>query len=163
MDGLIYPLPSSSSSHFHRASSSLSGNGYSLQSMVSGASGFKVIAWSHGREGGNFFDSTGSNMFACLRYSSGSSTSCVNLPASLDSSIEIPLREDSLSSSWKMASFCRCWVRILRPWTILAIMGLIHDFLQSTERIMMGRKDVSMEVSLHLNLGSNVESQGILR
>ena len=94
----MYPLPSSSS-HFCRASSSLGGNGYGLQSMVSGASGFKVIAWSHGREGGNFFDSTGSNMFACLQYSSGTSTSCVNLPASLDNSIEIPLREDSLSSS----------------------------------------------------------------
>ena len=67
--------------------------------MVSGASGFRVIAWSHGREGGNFFDSTGSNILACLRYSSGTSTSCVNFFASLDSSIEIPLREDSLSSS----------------------------------------------------------------
>ena len=43
---------------------------------------------------------------------------------------------------------------------ILAITGLICDLLQSTERIMIGRKEVSMEVSLHLNLGSNVESQG---
>ena len=31
--------------------------------------------------------------------------SCVNLLASLDSSIETPLREDSLSSSQKIASF----------------------------------------------------------
>ena len=100
-------------------------------------------------------------MFACLQYSSGTSTSCVNLPASLDNSIEIPLREDSLSSSWKMAScWCRHWVRILHPLMILAITGLICDFLQSIDRMMMGRKDVSMEVSLHLNLGSNVESQG---
>ena len=98
-------------------------------------------------------------MLACLLYSSGTSTSFVNLPASLDSSIEIPLREDSLSSSRKMASLL-CWVRILRPWMILAITGLICDFLQSTDRMMMGRKVVSMEASLHLNFGSNVESQG---
>ena len=50
----MYPLLSSSLSHFRRASSSLGGNGYSLQSIVSGASGFRVIAWSHGLEGGNF-------------------------------------------------------------------------------------------------------------
>ena len=100
-------------------------------------------------------------MFACLRYSSGTSTSFVNFPASLDSSIEIPLREDSLSSSWKIASLrCCCRVCILRPRTILAITGLIHDFLQSTDRIMMGREEVSMEASLHLNFGSKVESQG---
>ena len=61
----MYPLLSSSLSHFCRASSSLGGNGYSLQSMVSGASGFRVIAWSHGLEGGSFFDSTGSNMRSC--------------------------------------------------------------------------------------------------
>ena len=97
----------------------------------------------------------------CLQCSSGTSTSCVNLPASLDSSIEIPLREDSLSHSWKMASrWCCRWACILRPLMILAIMGLIRDFLQSTDHMMMGRKDVSMEASLHLNLGSNVESQG---
>ena len=129
--------------------------------MVSGASGFRVIAWSHGREGGNFFDSTGSNMFACLRYSSGTSMSCVNLLASLDNSIEIPLSEDSLSSSWNIFS-CRCCVLVhsLRPMTILAIMGLMHVFLQSTDRMMMGRKEVSMEASLHLNFGLKVESQG---
>ena len=85
----------------------------------------------------------------------------MNFLASLDSSIEIPLREDSLSSSWKIASFRRCCrVRILRPRMTLAITGLIRDFLQSTDRIMMGRKEVSMEVSLHLNFGSKVESQG---
>ena len=132
--------------------------------MVSGVSGFRVIAWSHGHEGGNFFDSTGLNMFACLWYSLGTSTSCVNLPASLVNSIEIPLREDSLSSSRKIASFWRCcWVRILCPKTILAITGLIHDFLQSTDRMMIGRKEVSMEASLHLNFGLNVESQGYPR
>ena len=87
----------------------------------------------------------------------------MNLPASLDNSIEIPLREDSLSSSWKIASFQRCWVSILRPLTILAITGLIRDFLQSTDRIMIGRKEVSMDASLHLNFGSKVESQGYPR
>ena len=61
----------------------------------------------NGLEGGNFFDSTGLKIFACLQYSSGTSTSCVNFPASLDSSIEIPLSKDSLSSSWNIA-FCRC-------------------------------------------------------
>ena len=100
-------------------------------------------------------------MLACLRYSSGTSTSCVNLPASRDNSIEIPLREDSLSSSLKMDSFRRCcWVRSHRPRMILAITGLIRDFLQSTDRMMIGRKEVSMEASLHLNFGSKVESHG---
>ena len=98
-------------------------------------------------------------MRSCLLYSSGTSTSCVNLPASLDNSMEMPLREDSLSSSLKIASFC-IWVCILRPLTILAIIGFIRDFLQSTDRIMIGRKEVSMEASLHLNFGSKVESQG---
>ena len=100
-------------------------------------------------------------MFMCLWYSLGTSTSCVNLPASLDNLIEIPLREDSLSSTRKMA-FCWCCCRIftLRPLMILAITGLICDFLQSIDCMMMGRKEVSMEASLHLNLGSNVESQG---
>ena len=103
-------------------------------------------------------------MFACLRYSSGTSISSVNLPASLDNSIEIPLSEDSLSSSRKMASHWHCcWACILRPTTILAITGLIRDFLQSTDRMMMGRKDVLMEASLHRKLGSNVESQGYPR
>ena len=100
-------------------------------------------------------------MFACLRYSSGTSTSCVNFPASLDSSIEIPLREDSLSSSWNMTSFRRCCrVCILHPKMILAITGLIRDFLQSTDRIMMGREEVLIEATLHLNFSSKVESQG---
>ena len=104
-------------------------------------------------------------MFACLQYSSGTSTSCVNLPASQDSSIEIPLSEDSLSSSWMMASCrrCCCCAHILRHLTILAITGLICNFLQSTDRMMMGRKEVSIEVSLHLNFGSKVESQGYPR
>ena len=75
MDGLIYPLPSSSSSHLRKALSSLGGSGYTLQSIVSGVSGFKVIAWSQGCEGGNFFDSTGSKILACLWYSSGMVTS----------------------------------------------------------------------------------------
>ena len=111
-----------------------------------------------------FFDSTGSNMFACLQYSLGTSMSCVNLPASLDSSMEIPLSEDSLSSSWNILSCCCCvFVRSLCPTMILAITGLIRDFLQSTDHIMMGRKEVSMEVSLHLNFGSKVESQGYPR
>ena len=83
----------------------------------------------------------------------------MNLLASLDNLMEIPLREDSLSSSLKIASFCH-WVRILRPLVILAITGLIRDFLQSTDHIMMGRKEVSIEASLHLNFGSKVESQG---
>ena len=85
----------------------------------------------------------------------------MNFPASLDSLIEIPLSEDSLLSSQKIAS-CRCCrlARTLRPTMVLAIIGSIRDFLQSTDRMIMGRKDVSIEVSLHLNLGSNVESQG---
>ena len=103
-------------------------------------------------------------MFACLWYSLGTSMSCVNLPASLDSSMELPLSEDSLSSSWNILSCCRCvFVHSLHPTMILAITGLICDFLQSTDRIMMGRKEVSMEASLHLNLGSKVESQGYPR
>ena len=90
--------------------------------------------------------------------------SFVNLPASLDSSIEIPLREDSLSSSLKMTSFrCCCQVHSRCPRTILAITGLTRDFLQSTDRMMIGRKDVSIEASLHLNFGSKVESQGYPR
>ena len=43
---------------------------------------------------------------------------------------------------------------------ILAIMGLIRDFLQSTDHIIMGRKEVSIAASLHLNFGLKVESQG---
>ena len=100
-------------------------------------------------------------MFVCLGYSSGTSTSFVNFPASLDSSIEIPLSEDSLSSSRKIAS-CRhcCLAHTLRPTMVLAITGLIRDFLQSTNRMITGRKDVSIKASLHLNLGSSAESQG---
>ena len=60
-----------------------------------------------------------------------------------------------------MALCCRsCLAYILWPLTTLVIMGLICNFLQSTERIMMDRKEVSMTVSLHLNLGSKVESLG---
>ena len=76
--------------------------------------------------------------------------------------MEIPLSEDSLSSSWNIFLFC-CCVRNLRPKTILVITGLILDFLQSIDRMMMGRKEVSIAVSLHLNLGSKVESQGYPR
>ena len=42
-------------------------------------------------------------------------------------------------------------------------MGLTRDFLQSTVRMMIGRKEVSMEASLHQNFGSKVESQGYPR
>ena len=157
----MYPFSSSSWSHFFSASSSFGGSGYNLQSRVSGASGFSVIAWSHGQDGGSFFYSTGSKILACLRYSSGIAISWVNLPASLDNSIEIPLSEDSLLSSWNIISCCRCvFICSLCPMMILAITGLIHDFLQTTNRMMMGRKEVSIAASLHLNLGSKVESQG---
>ena len=71
---------------------------------VSGASGLRVIAWSHGWDGGSFFDSTGSKILVCLLYSLGTSTSWVNFLASLDNLIEIPLSKDSLLSSWNMAS-----------------------------------------------------------
>ena len=43
---------------------------------------------------------------------------------------------------------------------ILAIMGLILDFLQSTDRMIIDREEVLMTTSLHLNFGSKVESQG---
>ena len=36
----------------------------------------------------------------------------------------------------------------------------MQDFLQSTDRMMMGRKEVSIAATLHLNFGSKVESQG---
>ena len=160
IDGLIYPF-SSSWSHFRRAALSLGGKGYSLQSRVSGVSCFSVIAWSHGQDGGSFFDWTGSKILACLQYSSGTSTSWVNFPASLDSSMEIPLSEDSLSSSWNIASCCCCvFVHSLCPLIILAITGLMRDFLQSTDCMMIGRNEVSIVASLHLNFGSKVESHG---
>ena len=90
--------------------------------------------------------------------------SWVNFPASLDSLIELPLSEDSLLSSCNMASCCcSLFAWILWPFMTLAIMGLIHDFLQSTDGMMIGRKEVSMTVSLHLNFGSKVESQGYPR
>ena len=85
----------------------------------------------------------------------------MNFLASLDSSMEIPLSEDSCSNSWNIAFCCHhCLVSILRPLMILVIMGLICDFLQSTDCMMIGRKEMSMAASLHLNLGSKVESQG---
>ena len=67
--------------------------------------------------------------------------------------MEIPLSEDSRSNSQNIAS-CHCCLltSILHPLTILAMMGLIRDFLQSTDHMMMGRKEVSMAASLHLNL-----------
>ena len=74
--------------------------------------------------------------------------------------MEIPLSKDSLSSSWNMASCHRLHLAwILLPLTILVIMGLIRDFLQSTDRMMMGKEEVSIIASLHLNFGSKVESQ----
>ena len=160
IDGLMYPFSSSSFSHFCSASSSLGGSGYNLQSNVSRVSGFSEIVWSHGQDGGNFFDSTGSKILACLWYYFGTSTSWVNFPVSLDNSIEVPLSEDFLSSSRNMALCCcslLAW--ILWPLIVLAIMGLIRNFLQSTDQIMMGRKEVSMVASLHLKLGSKVEIQ----
>ena len=107
------------------------------------------------------FDSTSSKILACLLYSSGTSISWLNFPASLVSLIEIPLSEHSCSSSQNMALHCcSCFTWILCPLTTLAIIGLVHDFLQSTEQIMISRNEVSMMASLHLNFGSEVESQG---
>ena len=78
--------------------------------------------------------------------------------------MEIPLSKDSLSSSRNMASCCHLhFACILLPLTTLAIIGLIRDFLQSTDRMIIGREEVSMTVSLHLNFGSKVESQGYPR
>ena len=63
-----------------------------------------------------------------------------------------------------MISFCCCCqARTRQPVTTLAITGLILDLLQSTDRMMMGRKEVSIDTSLHLNFGSKVESQGYPR
>ena len=161
IEALMYPFSSSSWSHFHSASSSLGSSGYNLQSKVSRVSGFSAIVWSHGWDRGSLFDSTGSKILSCLQYSSGTSTSFVNFPASLDSSMEIPLSEDSRSSSQNIASCCHSrFTWILRPLIILAMRGRIRDFLQLVECMMMGRKEVSMTVSLHLNFGSKVESQG---
>ena len=78
--------------------------------------------------------------------------------------MEIPLSKDSLSSSQNMASCCHSrFAQILLPLTVLAIMGLIRDFLQSTNQLMMGKEEVSMTASLHLNFGLKVESQGYPR
>ena len=100
IDGLMYPFSSSSLSHFLNTSLSLGGNGYNLQFNISGTSGFNVIAWSPGWDRGNFFDSTGSKILLCLQYSSGTSTSWVNFPASLDSLMEIPFVMEQSRNSY---------------------------------------------------------------
>ena len=57
----------------------------------------------------------------------------------------------------------RILLGFFRPLTSLVIIGLIFDFLQSVNQMMMGREEVSMTVSLHLNFGLKVESQGYPR
>ena len=44
LEGQRYPLSNMSSSHLHMATRRLGSNGYTLQLMVSGASGLSVIA-----------------------------------------------------------------------------------------------------------------------
>ena len=61
----MYPF-SSSLSHFCSALLSFGGNGYSLQSSVSGALGFSIIACSQGHDGGSFLDSSGLKILVCL-------------------------------------------------------------------------------------------------
>ena len=130
------------------------------QNKIQKNKGKYVRLW---QDGGNFFDSTLSKILVCLLYSLGTSISWLNFPVSLASLIEIPLREHSHSSSWNMGLHCcsRCcshltW--ILCPCTPLVIMGLIHVFLQSTEWMIIGRKEVLVTASLHMNFGSKVES-----
>ena len=94
----------------------------------------------------------------------GTSISWVNFPASLDSLMEIPLSEHSHYNSWNIALCCHShFAWILCPLMTLAIMGLTCNFLQSTEQMMTGKKEVSITVSLHLNFGLKVESQGYPR
>ena len=64
LDGRRYPLCSMSSSHLRMAIRCLGSNGYTLQLIVSGASGLSVIAWSHGHEGGNRCASSSLNTLA---------------------------------------------------------------------------------------------------
>ena len=75
-DFQIYPFSNCSLMNFLSASSSSLVVGIILQLIASGAPSFSSMAWSHGLDGGNLFDSSLLNIFECHWYSSGIFTSC---------------------------------------------------------------------------------------
>jgi len=64
--------------NFFCSSRSIGDNGYTQQLIDAGASGFRSIAWSQGRQSGNFSESFSWKTFACRWYCAGTS-SCQGL------------------------------------------------------------------------------------
>ena len=89
LDGRRYPRSSMSSNHLHIATHHLGSSGYTLQLMVSGASGLSVMAWSHGCEGGNRCASSSLNTLAWRWYSSGISAATWYCFAVMASSVAV--------------------------------------------------------------------------
>ena len=89
LDGQRYPRSSILSNHLHMVIHHLGSNGYTLQLMVSGALGLSVMAWSHGREGGNCCASSSLNTLAWHWYSFGISVAVWYCPAVMASSVAV--------------------------------------------------------------------------
>jgi hypothetical protein len=77
---------------------------------VAGASGFRSIAWSYGREGGNRSEAFSLNTFANCRYSVGSKTSGFDLIACSASFDAIVCRE---LAAHMERSLLVCWSVVL--------------------------------------------------
>ena len=135
LDGWRYPLCNISSSHLHMATCRLGSSGYTLQLMVSSASGLSTMAWSHGHEGGNRWASSSLNTLAWCWYSFGISVIFWYCPAVIASSVAV------------------VHVIVVRSWWQC---GWIV-------RRTMGSEETSMVAVPHVIGGSNRASQGYPR
>ena len=135
LDGQRYPLCNISSSHLCMAIHHLGSSGYTLQLIVSSVLGLSVIAWSHGREGGNCCASSLLKTLAWRWYSFGISVVFWYCPAVIASSVAV-VHAIVVHSWW------RC------GWIV---------------RRTMGSEEMSMVVVPHVIGGSNRVSQGYPR
>ena len=156
LDGRRYPLCSMSSNHLHMAIRRLGSNGYTLQLMVSGASGLSMIVWSQGREGGNCHTSTSLNTLAWSQYSMGISAAFWYCLVVMASSVAVVQMVDCLISSCTiLCGSSVSWVCAIVIWS--------WWWWGWTVQRTIGSDEMSMVAVPQVMGGSNVASQGYLR
>ena len=129
-----------------------------LQFMASGAPSLCSMAWSHGLDGGNQWDSSLLNTFECLWYLSGTFTSCWYWWASCASLVEMEKHSSSSSSTICAFSWVDVGSTMVRE--IVVLVSLVSQFSDLT---ITSRCSVSMVLLAQLKPGSNMANQGYPR
>ena len=151
LDGQRYPRSCMSSSHLHMAIHHLGSSGYTLQLMVSGASGLSTIAWSQGHNGGNHCASSLLNTLAWHQYSAGISVAFWYCLVVMVSSVAVVWMVNCLRSSCTiLCGFSTSWVHVIVIWlwwwwwwTVWRTMGSAATSIVAVPQVIGGLNMVS--------------------